>query len=187
MRKELVLVLVIVMGAALVVYKRFGASSLPFHFPQGVVRTERPIEPGPEPPGKTAESKTSPKTVRGDKSKILPDRVVKPETAASPQPAEPASPSRPRPARPFPMPDTLKKGLASKELLATYGEPDFHVAGASGGRVIEKYYYVSADRNQLTLIIVENGLLTSASFIPGPYFQLPAPGKPEPSQGPKKP
>jgi hypothetical protein len=181
MRKELVLILIIVMGGALVVYNWSGSSPLPFRSTRGVVRTESTFGPPSEPPAKAVEGKTAHKAVHVDnKSQTAPDLTpARPPVAPSPQPAEPAPSHR---DRPFPTPDALKTGAPSKELLATYGEPDFHVAGTSEGRVIEKYYYFNRDGSKLTLINAENGLLTSASSLPGSYFQLPGHGKPEPGR-----
>jgi len=180
MRKELVLILAIVMGAALVVYNWSGASPLIIRSVRGVVKTDDLPAPIAEPARKAPIPNPARKAARVDNSKSAPQQIVKElEATPSAQPGEAAVRCCTPPEHPFPTPEIVRKGTTSKELLAAYGEPDFHVAGSSSGKVVEKFYYINSERSQLTLITVENGGLTSASSLPGPYFQLPGPRRPE--------
>jgi hypothetical protein len=74
---------------------------------------------------------------------------------------------------PFPTPDALKKGSSSAEIRARFGAPSFDIVGSREGHVVEKFYYVSRDKSQLTVLNMDNGLLVSAESISSPYFQLP--------------
>jgi hypothetical protein len=48
------------------------------------------------------------------------------------------------------------------------------IAGMRNGRVLERYYYMSADRTHLTTATIENGVIVSAESLSSPYFHLPA-------------
>jgi hypothetical protein len=176
MQKELLMIVAVVLGGALVVYKWSG-SPLKLHSTRGMVNVEATSEPAPKASDKAAERKTSRRKM---------DRAIEPRTASdqpTSQPGAVPSPAgttpTPKPDRPFPTPETLTNGTSTAEIRATFGVPAIDIAGMRDGRVIERYYYVNRDRSRLTVVTMENGRLTSADSLSSPYFELPGALEPE--------
>jgi len=178
MRKELVLIVSIVVGAALVAYNWSGRSPLTFHSARGVVSSEALPVPTPKPPSKDKAS-----AARSHPSSRVQKTEAAPQEATNQAVGEPARPPDARDPMccsstelPFPTPAAVRVGSTSRDIIGRYGDPAFQVTGSSGGGVIEKYFYLKRDRSRLTILIMKNGLLTSASELPGSYFELPVTG-----------
>ena len=176
MRKEVVIILVLLVGGVLVAWNWNGASPLSFNSARGVASlaaTPEPAAPEPKPAARSTGQKGARSraaddgpSARGGSSKEVPP-VFPPTIMTVEIPAD----------VPFPTPDTMKIGSTRKELRAAFGDPTMDIAGTRNGRVIERYYYLSRDRNRLTMATVENGIIISAESLSNPYFQLPAANK----------
>jgi len=184
MPKELVLILVVLGGGAFVAYNWVGPSPL-FHSMRGAVNVEPPPTGGKDDhkaPSKTAESKIPRKGVDGSSGGQKTTANPLTARAATVSPATDTTVhAAPTPAanivaeRPFPTPESLKMDMTAIEVRARFGPPALAIASTSEGRVMERYYYMSRDRSQVTLMTVENGFLRSVRSIPSAYFQLPDP------------
>jgi len=166
---------VIVIGGASMLYQWPGAPPLLFNSRRGIAKFESvPDSEAPAPKPK------EPKVAR-PKSKV---GAVKPQPGNAPsKPAEPELPpehtdppaiASPKAEFPFPTSHIVKKGTTAKELRSRFGAPSFDIASTSEGRVLEKFYYLNRERNRLTVITLENGILVSANSLSSPYFQLPS-------------
>jgi hypothetical protein len=67
----------------------------------------------------------------------------------------------PMPGSPFPTRNDLPLGTKGVEILAKYGEPSARVTAMQGGRLFERYYYISSDRTKLTVATLERGVVVS--------------------------
>jgi hypothetical protein len=66
------------------------------------------------------------------------------------------------PSAVFPRPKDLPIGASGLQIRARYGEPTVRVTETSGGHILERYYYFSSDRTQLTTATLEKGIIVSA-------------------------
>ena len=176
MRKDLLIIVVVLMGGAFIAYNNLGNSPLAFHSVRGVVN----VEPAPtdgKPADKAAKARVPRHSADGAaESKPIADQAVSP-AAVPPSAAATALPTRPD--LPFPVPSTLKTGSTTTEIRATFGAPFINIAGTSDGHVLERFYYVNRDRTQLTVLTMKNGKLASSESLSGPYFQLPSASEPQ--------
>jgi len=184
MQKELLMIAGVVIVGALVVNKFPGSVPLNFRSVRGMTSVEAATVSSPEPAHKgRAEAKNA-----GDRPKA-PRAANTPAIQPTPNASPPVS-SQPAPntasqlasnsgsvaplqaSAPFPTPETLKSGATATDIVARFGPPSFDVAGTRDGRVLETYYYVSHDRSRMTVINLQNGLLTGIDSRSSPYFQL---------------
>jgi len=185
MQKELLMIAGVVIVGALVVNKFPGSVPLNFRSVRGTTSVEAATVSSPEPAHK---GRVEGKNAAGDKPKPL--------RAASTPSSQPTSNNSPpasnqlasntasqlasnggpvaplQASAPFPTPETLKSGATATDIVARFGPPSFDVAGTRDGRVLETYYYVSHDRTRMTVINLQNGLLTGIDSRSSPYFQL---------------
>lgn len=56
----------------------------------------------------------------------------------------------------------LPVGVSGVRILAKYGEPTARVSEMHGGQLLERYYYFSSDRTQLTVATLVGGVITNA-------------------------
>ena len=176
MRKDLLIIVVLLMGGAFIAYNNLGNSPLAFHSVRGVVN----VEPAPT-DGKPADKSVRVKIPRHSsdgpgESKRTPDQAVS-DAAVTPPSTATALPARSDP--PFPVASILKTGSTTTEIRATFGAPFINIAGTSDGHVLERFYYVNRDRTQLTVLTMKNGRLASSESLSGPYFQLPSATEPQ--------
>ncbi len=173
MRKELVIFIIVVVVGMLVAYNRFGSAPLIFQSIRGVAGV--PDAPAPELQPVHLQARQvvdrEPSLTRQRKQgndeplpvfSVLPSRRVIGATDCC-RLTE----------LPFPIPETMKTGSSAAEVRAVYGEPALEVTTTAHGRVVDKYYYFSAERDHLTLANIENGKLVSAESLPSPYFHGP--------------
>lgn len=66
------------------------------------------------------------------------------------------------PSWPMPKQADLPVGASGVRILAKYGEPTARVAEMHGGQLLERYYYFSSDRTQLTIATLVGGVITGA-------------------------
>jgi len=168
------LILAVVVAGAVVVYNFPGASPLNFRSVRGVAAVESAPQNTPEPAKKprTGTKVTPNQGKAADLSTTISSSVTISEPPPPPQSGPEASNCCETPGYPFPTPESLKKGASSAEVISRFGTPAFDVAGTSEGRVLETYYYVSSDRTQMTVVTMQNGLLTAIDSRSSPYFQL---------------
>jgi hypothetical protein len=62
----------------------------------------------------------------------------------------------------FPTGADLPVGTSGVRILAKYGEPTARVTEMHAGQLVERYYYFSNDRTQLTVATLEGGVITGA-------------------------
>jgi hypothetical protein len=67
----------------------------------------------------------------------------------------------PMPGSPFPTRNDLPLGTPGVQIIAKYGEPTARVTAMQGGRLFERYYYLSSDRTKLTMATLERGVVVS--------------------------
>jgi hypothetical protein len=186
MRRELMLILVVIAVAAVFLYKWPGGS-VPFRSTQGPSNLRATTPPG--------STEASPKKGDGKASRgkgALPvagrDRPRLPERSSGEPATAPVAPAPEEQHKeaelPFPTSADLKPGTTTTEIRARFGPPSFDIAGSSAGRVLERYYYVDRRLGRLSVVTIENGLLTSVDNLSSPYFQLPG-IKDRPYAGPK--
>ena len=181
---KLLIIVVLVIGAAIFMYQSPGISPLTLNSTRGVVKLENPPTDPPKPdkpPDKGTPHRKSDST--GTPPKKMPEQAAArtgPSPAEAPSQAEVVAPVKsaaPTPAVtpdvPFPTPESLKKGSTSAEIRGRFGAPAFDIVGSREGHVLEKFYYVNRDKSQLTVVYMDNGLLTSVESVSSPYFQLP--------------
>ena len=72
----------------------------------------------------------------------------------------------------FPTRENLRVGTSSSQMRAIYGQPAMTAATIRDGRVLERSYYVNADRTKITVATLENGFVTRAQSLSNPYFEL---------------
>jgi hypothetical protein len=72
----------------------------------------------------------------------------------------------------FPTRENLRIGTSSSQMRAIYGPPAMSAATIRDGRVLERSYYVNADRTKITVATLENGFVTRAQSLSNPYFEL---------------
>ena len=167
---KLLIIVVIVLGGALAMYRWPGAP-LVFNSARGIARVEPPAETTEKSPDKASERKVPrPKVAAAQPGRTRSEATPPAPLAAQAAPAPIVSS---RPDLPFPTPEALKKGSTASELRSRFGTPTIDIAGTSEGRVLEKYYYLNRERDRLTVITLENGLLISSNSLSSPYFQLP--------------
>jgi hypothetical protein len=63
----------------------------------------------------------------------------------------------------FPNPGDLAPGTTRKQLTSRYGPPGLEVASTRNGRLVERYYYSSADHTRLTIATLEDGAVVSSA------------------------
>jgi hypothetical protein len=183
MRKELVIILVLLFGGVIIAYNWGGASPLlSLRSARGTVSVETAPAPAAKLIGQAAERSNARRKADGGGSKAATDRgpaQTTAQTAAVPSPVETAAAKVccARPDPPFPTPELMRTGATTAELRATFGVPSVDIAGTREGRVLERYYYVNRERSRLTIANIENGLLISAESLSSPYFHLPHPGE----------
>jgi hypothetical protein len=179
MRKELVIVLVVLVGGAFVVYNSGGTSPLTFRSARGVVN----VETGQE--AVDSKPKQPPQIAKPDGAGNKPNDIrATSDTGGASKEARKVSPPAITivqvPAdHPFPNPESFKMGSTGSEIRAAFGEPTMDIAGTRNGRFRERFYYVSKDGAHLTVATVENGALVSAEGLSNPYLHLPAASKGE--------
>jgi hypothetical protein len=177
-RKELVLILVLLLGGLLIAYRWAGNSPLAMFTARGVTKVDdaTPLTiqgaagPARQPIPNTGRAAVK-KTINGDAATVflpLTPTVSVPEKA-------PATECCDKPQLPFPTPETLKKGTTKAEILAVYGAPSMDIAGTREGSVLENYYYLNPEKNRLTVAYLQNGLLVSVQAFSSPYFNLQSP------------
>ena len=175
---KLLMIVVIVIGGAVVMYRWPGASPLTFNSTRGIAKVEPAPESTEKPADKAAERKVS--RPKATASAVAAQQGRAPNEATSPVPvpvpvqATPAPIVSSKPELPFPTPETLRKGSTASEVRSRFGAPAIDIAGTSEGRVQERYYYLNRDKNRLTVVTLENGILISANSLSNPYFQLPS-------------
>jgi hypothetical protein len=183
MRKELLLILILVMAAALIAYNWPGGVPLLLRTPRGVVKTETTADGSPSdvPSGQTTYTVVvNPKKSAPARKAAIPATPSLVESAPTPvEPTPTGAACCRRPDTPFPTPEILTRGSTAAEIRGAYGAPTIDVAGSRDGRVLEKYYYMSPDRTHLTVANIENGLLISAESLSSPYFRIPSAGRGE--------
>ncbi len=62
----------------------------------------------------------------------------------------------------FPIGADFRRGATGAQIRAQYGEPTARTTEMRGGHVFEHYYYFNADRTELTMATLENGVIVSA-------------------------
>jgi hypothetical protein len=72
----------------------------------------------------------------------------------------------------FPTRDTLQVGTTSSQMRAMYGPPAMSAATIRDGHVLERSYYVNADRTKITVATLENGFVVATQSLSNPYFEL---------------
>ena len=72
----------------------------------------------------------------------------------------------------FPTRDNLRVGTTATQMRAMYGPPAMSAATIRDGRVLERSYYVNADRTKITVATLENGFVTGTQSLSNPYFEL---------------
>lgn len=123
------------------------------------------VNSGPANAGKAVEKVAG---KRGDTKQHAGKRRVtgdarRPGTSAFPAGDFPESETRVEvPAWPVPTQADLPVGASGVRILAKYGEPTARVAEMHGGQLLERYYYFSSDRAQLTVATLVGGVVTGA-------------------------
>ena len=72
----------------------------------------------------------------------------------------------------FPTHENLRVGTTATQMRAMYGPPAMSAATIRDGRVLERSYYVNADRTKITVATLENGFVTGTQSLSNPYFEL---------------
>ena len=57
-------------------------------------------------------------------------------------------------------------------MRAVYGPPAMSAATIRDGHILERSYYVNADRTKITVATLENGFVTGTQSLSNPYFEL---------------
>ena len=174
---KLLIIVVLVLGVAIVLYRSPNIAPMMMSSTRGVVKVEAAppdvpkADKRPEPgtPHRKSESIGGPKKIP---EQVAANRVPSyAEVVPAPKSTAPAPGAAPD--LPFPTPEALKKGFTTSEIRAQFGAPAFDIVGSREGHVLEKFYYVNRDKSRLTVLNMDNGLLTSAEGVSSPYFQLP--------------
>lgn len=71
----------------------------------------------------------------------------------------------PRWLPPFPTRADLPIGASGAHIRSKYGEPTARVTETRAGQLVERYYYLNADRTQLTVATLEGGLVTHTESV----------------------
>jgi hypothetical protein len=182
MRKELMLILLLLAGAAFLVYTWAGSSPLALFGARGLVNVGNNTRPLPVvDTTETSAQHAKPVPGRGrglasgTKPQPLAESPLPLTTTALPAKRTLAVNCCADTTRAFPTPESIGRGSTKTEIRATYGAPTMSIAGTREGRVLESYYYVSSDKTRLTIAHIENGVIVSAEALSSPYFSLPGP------------
>ena len=184
MRKELVVILALLFGGALVAYRWIGMSPLVFYSARGVASIDNSGSPtaaaaqkGPAARNKATTAGSRVIVTEGNSGPIPQSSFAQTEAAGlAALPAEDTPSTAPccgRTDLPFPTPETVRKGSSQAEIRAAFGAPAMDIAGTREKRVFERYYYINEVRSRLTVVNFENGVLVSVEGLSKPYFQLP--------------
>lgn len=65
----------------------------------------------------------------------------------------------------FPSPSDLMAGTTRQQLTSLYGTPWLQMSAMRNGRLLERYYYSTADRSHVTVATLEDGAVVAASSI----------------------